>query len=162
MVAVGRLYKTAPLHSWKTAKALRMKHYHEVMEARGKGKLIVSGGTEGFVGLPAGLGDYVYLGGEPYGATIGSDPQFSQICSEAVEARGFARDLCSYMRNYWGSMFLNRFYFGGEFPKPDFCLQMNFCDSHAKWYQLVSDYYGVPYFSIDVPMTMEPGKNSKS
>lgn len=158
-MAMKQLYKTAPLQSWKTAKSLRMKHYREVMEATDKGRLIVTGGTEGFVGLPAGLGDYVYLGGEPYGATIGSDPQFSQICMEAVEARGFARDLCAYMKNYWGSMFLDRFYFGGKFPRPNFCIQMNFCDSHAKWYQLVSDYYGVPYFSIDVPMSMKPGQN---
>lgn len=158
-MAMRQLYKTAPLESWKMAKVLRLQHYQEVMEARDKGKLIVSGGTEGFVGLPAGLGEYVYFGGEPYGATIGFDPKFSQICSEAVEARGFARDLCAYMRNYWGSMFLNRFYFGGAFPKPDFCIQMNFCDSHAKWYQLVSDYYGVPYFSIDVPMSMKPEEN---
>ena len=60
--------------------------------------------------------------------------------------------MCAYMRNYWGSMFLNRYYHGGTFPKPDFCLQMNVCDSHSKWWQQVSEYYGVPYFSIEVPV----------
>lgn len=162
MNPAAQIYKTAPLQSWKMAKELRMKHYQEVMQAGETGKLVVSGGTEGFVGLPAGLGNYVYLGGEPYGASIGYDPQFSQVCSEAVESRGFARDLCAYMRNYWGSMFLDRFYFGGKFPKPSFCIQMNFCDSHAKWYQVVSDHYGIPFFSIDVPMSMRPWQSPES
>lgn len=145
-------YKTKPLESWNKAKELRRNHYQEVARAREEGKLIVTGGTEGFIALPAGLGDYVFFGGEPYGATVGNAPEFSAACSEAVEARGFARDLCAYMRNYWGSMFLGKYYFGGPFPKPDFCLQMHMCDSHSKWWQQVSEYYGVPYFSIEVPL----------
>src|SRR3972149_10836473 len=96
-------YKTKPLNSWKRAKELRDQTYQEIGEARSNGKMIVTGGTEGFVALPAGLGDYVYLGGEPYGATVGSDPAFSQLATEAWEARGFSRDMCSYVRNYLGS-----------------------------------------------------------
>lgn len=144
-------YKSKPLECWKKAKELRLEYYKDIISAKEKGKLLVTGGSEGFISLPAGLGDYAYLGGEPYGASISFEPNFSKQCSEAVEARGFARDMCAYMRNYWGSMFLNRFFFGGDFPKPDFCLQMHICDSHAKWYQMVSEYYGIPQFSIDMP-----------
>lgn len=144
-------YKTKPLGCWTRAKELRLEYYKDIISAREKGKLLITGGSEGFLSLPAGLGDYAYLGGEPYGASIGFDPVFAQQCTEAVESRGFARDMCSYMRNYWGSMFLNRFFFGGEFPRPDFCLQMHLCDSHAKWYQQVSEHYGIPHFSVDMP-----------
>lgn len=147
-------YKTKPLESWKKAKEIRDKAYREISEARQKGKMVITGGTEAFIALPAGLGDYVYLGGEPYGATVGSDPAFSQLATEAWEARGFSRDMCSYVRNYLGSMFMNRYYFGGEFPIPDFTIQMHLCDSHAKWYQIASEHYGVPYFCVDLPPDM--------
>lgn len=153
MGKISTIYNTAPLQSWNLAKELRVKHYQEVKDARDNGKLIVTGGTEGFVALPAGLGEYIYLGSEPIGASIGSDPAFSLQCAEAVESRGFARDLCAYLRNYWGAMFLNRFPFGGTFPKPTFALQTHICDSHAKWHQLVSEYYGVPFFAIDFPVS---------
>jgi benzoyl-CoA reductase subunit B len=82
------------------------------------------------------------------------DPVLSTQCVEAVEAKNFARDMCAYMRNYWGSMFINKSPFGGEFPKPDFCLQAGFCDSHHKWFQQVAEYLKVPYFAIDVPLGM--------
>lgn len=145
-------YKTRPLKCFKKAKELRDEHYKDLMTAKEKGKLIVTGGTEGFVSLPAGLGDYVYFGAEPYGATVAADEAFSLHCMEAAEARGYARDLCAYMRNYLGSMYLNRFYFGGgPFPKPDFALQMHICDTHAKWHQLTTGHYKIPLFTIENP-----------
>lgn len=144
-------YKTKPLESWQKAKELRLAHYKDVMTARERGKIVITGGTEGLVALPAGLGDYVYLGGEPYGATIATDPKFSQECSEAAESMNFARDLCSYMRNYWGSMLLDKTPFGTKFPRPHFCFQLHICDSHAKWYQFVAEHYGIPYFAIEAP-----------
>jgi benzoyl-CoA reductase subunit B len=60
------------------------------------------------------------------------------------------------MRNYWGSILLNQFAFGGPFPKPDFLWQDHICCSHAKWYQIVSELeHGVPHFSIDVSVGPE-------
>ncbi|MDZ4247627.1 MAG: benzoyl-CoA reductase, bzd-type, subunit O [Dehalococcoidia bacterium] len=145
-------YQTRPIKLWQKAKELRANHYKEIMTARENGRLIVTGGTDGVSCLPAGLGDFVYLGGEPWGATIAMDPVLSTQCVEAVESKNFARDMCAYMRNYWGSMFINKSPFGGEFPKPDFCLQLGFCDSHHKWFQQVSEYFKVPYFAIDMPL----------
>jgi benzoyl-CoA reductase subunit B len=55
------------------------------------------------------------------------------------------------MRTYFGSVILNRYAFGGAFPKPDFLWQTHICCSHSKWFQNVSDLLGgVPFFSIDV------------
>src|SRR4030067_563462 len=73
-------------------------------------------------------------------------------CWQAVEKKCFARDLCSYMRNYWGSIILNKYVFGGEFPKPDFIWQDHICCSHAKWYQVVRDLEGqdIPMYCLDV------------
>ncbi len=144
-------YKTAPLKSWPKAKELRNLHYKNLHAAKEMGWLRITGGVEGVTPLLAGLGDFAYLGAEPWGATIATDPVFSQQCAEVMESKNYARDLCSYMRNYWGSMILNKSPFGGPFPKPDFCFQTHFCDSHAKWFQTVSEYFNVPYYGVDLP-----------
>lgn len=145
-------YKTEPLKCWGKAKELRANHYKKLHSAKQLGLLTVTGGVEGFTPLVAGLGDFAFQGAEPWGASIAVDPTFSTLCSEAIEAKNYARDLCSYMRNYWGSMILDRSPFGGPFPKPDFCFQTHFCDSHAKWFQVVSEYFKVPYKGIDMPV----------
>ncbi len=150
MASITR-YETRTLECWPKAKELRMSFYKEVARARELGKILVSGGSAVIQALPAGLGDYIFLGGEPYAASVSTDMAFQQSCSEAVEARGFAQDMCGYVRMYLGSMYRNQFFFGGEFPRPHFCLQMTVCDSQGKWFQQVSEHLGIPYFSIDYP-----------
>ena len=145
-------YETKPLECWPKAKEMIADYYRDVGAAREEGKLLVAGGSSSVLPLPAGLGDYVFFGAEPYAAVISTDPQFSLKCTEEVEARGYARDLCSYLRNYWGSMFLDRYFFGGPFPKPDFCFTTHICDTHAKWFQVVSEYLDVPYACVDIPL----------
>ncbi|MEE8472753.1 MAG: 2-hydroxyacyl-CoA dehydratase family protein [Dehalococcoidia bacterium] len=144
-------YKSERLACWQQAKELRNKHYRDIWEAKEKGKVLATGGEYSFIPLVAGLGDYEFLGGEPYGATVGTDQNLATECAEAAEARGFARDMCSYMRLYWGSMFLDKSPWG-KFVKPDFCLSWHLCESHGKWYQLVSEHMGIPSFVIEIPL----------
>jgi benzoyl-CoA reductase subunit B len=145
-------YPTEPLKCWPKAKELRRKYYENYAKAHEKGGLRWTGGAWAFDAIPAGLGEDVYpLTGEPYGASIAHDREFQRACAEATERAGFARDLCAYMRNYWGSILLNKYVFGGEFPKPDFMWQAHICCSHAKWYQVASELEGgIPLFCIDV------------
>jgi len=144
-------YPTEPLKCWNKAKELREKYYHDYATAHERGGLRWTGGAWAIDAIPAGLGDDVFpITGEPYAAGIAFNKPFSQKCLEATEARGWARDLCSYMRNYWGSMYLDQYNFGGKYPKPNFAYQDHICCSHAKWYQHVSEYKGIPYFCIDV------------
>lgn len=114
--------------------------------------MVFTGSGDAFVPLLAGVGEFVHLAGEPWGASIATNDTLSLECMEASEARGYARDLCAYMRNYWGSMFLDKSPFGGVFPKPDFCFSIHACDTHAKWFQTVSEYFRVPYFSVELPV----------
>ncbi len=145
------LYPTEPLKCWNKAKELRDNYYKDYATAHERGGLRWTGGAWSFDAIPAGLGNDVYpITGEPYGAAIAFNKPFSQRCLEAAEAKGWARDLCSYMRNYWGSMYLDEFNFGGKYPKPDFAFQDHICCSHAKWYQHVAEYKHIPYFCIDV------------
>jgi len=145
-------YPTAPLKCWDKAKELRKTYYEEYRTAHERGALRWGGGAWSLGAIPAGLGrDVCSLTSEPYAASIAWDRKFSIECMEAVEKRGYARDLCSYMRNYWGSLLLDRYAFGGTFPKPDFIWQDHICCSHAKWYQVVTDLEPeIPHFSIDV------------
>ncbi len=145
-------YPSEPLKCWKKAKELREKYYRDYAEAKSKGGLRWAGGAWSFDAIPAGLGDDVRnLTSEPYGASVAFRKEFAVKCQEAVEARGFARDLCAYVRNYWGSLLLNQYAFGGEFPLPDFIWQDHICCSHAKWYQIVRDFEGdIPMYSVDV------------
>ena len=145
-------YPSEPLKCWKKAKELREQYYINFAKAKEKGGLRWSGSAWALDAIPAGLGTDVYsLTGEPYGATIAVDKKFNKECQDAAESYGFARDLCAYMRTYWGSIILNKFPFGGEFPKPDFNFQSQICCSHAKWYQAASTLeHDTPSFFIDV------------
>lgn len=149
-MSTKQIYKTAPLQCWPKAKEFRKKYYANYANAHKDGKIRWAGGAHGLDALPAGLGNEVHMSSEGYGASIGHNPSFALECQEEVERRGFARDMCSYVRNYWGSMFLNKYAFGGEFPKPDFALQTHFCCMHGKWYQLVSEHEKMPHFCIDM------------
>lgn len=145
-------YKTKPLDCWQKAKEIRQNYYRDYAAAKEKGGIRWSGGAWSFDTIPAGLGDDVYpITSEPYGATVAYNTEFATQCQEAVESAGYARDLCAYMRNYWGSIILNKYAWGGEFPKPDFLWQDHICCSHAKWYQVVSELEGgIPQFCIDI------------
>ncbi len=145
-------YPTEPLRCWNKAKEIREKYYKDYAAAKEKGGIRWAGGAWSFDAVPAGLGDDVYpLTSEPYGASIAWKKDFANRCQEATEKAGYARDLCSYMRNYWGSVILDEYAFGGPFPKPDFLWQDHICCSHAKWYQVVSELEGgIPHHCVDV------------
>jgi benzoyl-CoA reductase subunit B len=144
-------YPTEPLKLWKKAKELREQYYLNYAKAKDNGGLRWSGSAWALDALPAGLGEDVYsLTGEPYAAAVSHDRKFAKECMDAAESYGFARDLCSYMRIYWGGMHLDKYLFGGKFPKPDFIFQTQICCSHSKWYQHVAVAEQVPQFYVDV------------
>ncbi|MBI4292524.1 MAG: benzoyl-CoA reductase, bzd-type, subunit O [Betaproteobacteria bacterium] len=144
-------YPTETLKLWKKAKQLREQYYIDYARAKDKGGIRWSGSAWALDAIPEGLGKDVYLlTGEPYAASVAHDPKFNKQCLDAAESAGFARDLCAYMRSYWGGIYINKYLWGGEFPKPDFNFQTQICCSHSKWYQHASRLEKVPEFYIDV------------
>ena len=147
-------YKTKGLDCWEKAKELRMKYYKDYQEAHDRGALRWEGGAWTFDAVPQALeGEVHSLTEEPYGASVGANPELQVRYQEAAEGKwGCARDLCAYLRNYWGSIVLNEFAFGGEWPKADFIFQNHICCSHAKWLQVAGEIEGgdVPFFCFDV------------
>jgi benzoyl-CoA reductase subunit B len=149
------LYKTEPIGLWRKAKELRLAAYKNYAMAHEKKGLRWAGGSWALDAIPMGLGDDVWgLASEPYGASIAAHEAFSLRCLEATEKAGFSRNICSYIRNYCGSVILNEYAFpefSKPWPKPDFIFQDHICCSHAKWYQVVSDLEGgIPMFCVDV------------
>lgn len=145
-------YKTEPLKCWGKAKELRNQYYKDFAEAHDKGGLRWGGGSWAPSSIPRAFGDDIHgMTSEPYAASIASDKKLSMRCLEAAEKYGFARDVCSYLLNYAGSVILDEFAFGGPFPKHDFIMQTHICCTHAKWYQDVAELEGgVPMTAIDM------------
>ncbi len=143
-MAGKRLWKTEPLDCWQKAKEFRRNNYSDIATAEERGALVALGGA----GIEQGLGPCHHITGEAYGASC-ANLGASQEFGEAAEARGFARDVCAYMRVNLGSMYLNKYAFGGPFPKVDFALRTSVCDTQSKWSLLMSEYAQVPYFCID-------------
>ena len=144
-------YQTEPLKCWKKAKELREQYYINYARCKETGGIRWSGSAWALDAIPAGLGNDVYsLTGEPYGAAVALDKKLNAEAQNAAESAGFARDLCAYMRTYWGSLYLDKYIDGGKFPKPDFNFQSQICCSHAKWYQHASKIENTPVNFIDV------------
>ncbi|MGO8823305.1 MAG: benzoyl-CoA reductase, bzd-type, subunit O [Desulfomonilaceae bacterium] len=145
-------YPTEPLKCWTKAKELRNKFYENFGAAHEKGGIRWMGSAWAFDAIPMGLGKDVYcITGEPYGATCSFNKPLSAEILASSEKFGFARDLCSYMRNYWGSILTDKYAYGGKFPKADFAWTQHICCSHAKWYQNACELEGgVPMFGVDV------------
>ncbi|MFC2070185.1 2-hydroxyacyl-CoA dehydratase, partial [Chloroflexota bacterium] len=155
---VKRRYETRPLDCWEKAKELRQNHYRDVWEAKEKGKILITGAESSFLPLPAGLGDFEFLGGEPFSASsAATDQDFVIRCHEAVAARGYPANLCAYQRVYWGAMLLDEsspktMPFFGKFIKPDFALSWAMCENHGKWYQTVAEHFQIPKYVIECPL----------
>ncbi|HUW65682.1 MAG TPA: benzoyl-CoA reductase, bzd-type, subunit O [Spirochaetia bacterium] len=152
---MAQKYPTEPLKCWAKAKELRQQYYMDYKNAHEKGGLRWAGGAWTFDAVPRGLGDDVYpLTSEGYGASIAHNKQMAVECMEAAEKAGYARDLCSYMRIYWGSVLTDQYpeeFGGGPYPVPDFVWQDHICCSHSKWYQVVKDMHpDLPMYSVDV------------
>jgi len=148
------MYRTRPIEGKRRARELRLQHYRDIWNAREEGKLLVMGGMRVPFELVAGFGDFECLN-EHYSITVGTRPELAQRYAEAFESRGFARDFCALSRLYLGSMFAGESPFG-PFPRPDFCFMYHACDIQGKWFQVVSEHFGVPYFCIEQPVTYPP------
>ena len=150
-------YPTEPLKCWNRAKELRQNFYLSIAQAKEKGAMLAAGSGGSFHAFTKGFGrDVIFLPGEPYGATAAFFHDFAAKTEEACEKAGIARDLCAYLRNYWGSILLDKYILPDgtvldNWPKPDFLFTNHVCCSHAKWYQYASELEGdVPSVAIDM------------
>ncbi len=95
------------------------------------------------------LGFYV-LYPENHGALCGTRRAVAGL-SEAAEAAGYSRDLCSYARADIGSLLSGKTPVG-KLPRPDLLVTCtNICQTVLYWYQVLAEYLKVPLVVIDTP-----------
>jgi benzoyl-CoA reductase/2-hydroxyglutaryl-CoA dehydratase subunit BcrC/BadD/HgdB len=71
--------------------------------------------------------------------------------SDAAEARGYSRDLCSYARSDLGSVITGKTPVG-RLPRPDLlACCTNICQTVLYWYKALADHFQVPLVLVDTP-----------
>ena len=94
--------------------------------------------------------DVVPIYPENHAAMCGASKMAVEL-QQASEDKGYSMDLCSYARTDIGSILTGKSPVLG-LPKPDFMVACNnICTTVVKWYEVVSRFYEVPVFMIDMP-----------
>lgn len=150
-MATYQKYQTKPLECWQLSKELRAKFFQEIWTAKENGKTLALGLGLFSNALPASLPDTVFGEMATYFTNIANNPEQAIQCAETVSARGYPADICHAAQLVWGSMFMDQGPFG-PFLRPDFCLQLHFCETQGKSSQLMSEHFGIPHFCIDSPL----------
>ena len=145
-------YETKPLDCWQKSKELVAQYRQNIAEARGKGKLLGAGFVNFTTCLPGIFDNCEFMDfSDLFGNIAISRPDLANKCFDTVASRGYSVDICHGIQIILGSMFLDRSHLG-TFIKPDFYLQVNFCENQGKGAKILTEYLGIPYFLIDIPI----------
>ncbi|MHB8763677.1 MAG: 2-hydroxyacyl-CoA dehydratase subunit D, partial [Deferrisomatales bacterium] len=97
---------------------------------------------------------YYLMYPENHAAVCGIRRQGAELCA-AAEARGYSRDLCSYVRTDLGSVFTGQTPVG-RLPRPDLLVCCNnICQTVLYWYQVLAHHFKVPLVLIDTPFVYD-------
>lgn len=147
-----------PLESLRALKSLMTIHYFGGRFA--DGAVPVAWVTSGFpVELLRALG-YHTVYPENHAAMCGVQRIVPSL-SDAIEAQGYSRDLCSYVRSDLGSL-TTGVSPAGRLPKPDLlACCTNICQTVLYWYRDLARRFQVPLVLIDTPFVYgEPSSHS--
>jgi benzoyl-CoA reductase/2-hydroxyglutaryl-CoA dehydratase subunit BcrC/BadD/HgdB len=137
-----------PLESTRKLREITARHYLAGRYA--DGAVPVAWVTSGFpVEVLRPLGFHT-LYPENHGA-ICSVKRMVPALSDAVEGRGYSRDLCGYARADLGSIATGMTPVG-RLPKPDLlCCCTNICQTVLYWYRALAGHWRVPLVVVDTP-----------
>jgi benzoyl-CoA reductase/2-hydroxyglutaryl-CoA dehydratase subunit BcrC/BadD/HgdB len=137
-----------PLESVRKLKELMAVHYFQGRYA--DGAVPVAWVTSGFpVEILRPLGFHAVYP-ENHAAMCGVQ-RIVPVLSDAAEAVGYSRDLCSYARTDLGSAFTGRTP-AGRLPRPDLlACCTNICQTVLYWYRALAGHFGVPLVLVDTP-----------
>jgi benzoyl-CoA reductase/2-hydroxyglutaryl-CoA dehydratase subunit BcrC/BadD/HgdB len=137
-----------PLESLRALKELMTAHYYAGRFA--DGAVPVAWVTSGFPVEPLRALGFHTVYPENHGAMCGVQ-RLVPALSDAVEARGYSRDLCSYVRTDLGSLETGRSPVG-RLPVPDLlACCTNICQTVLYWYRDLARRFGVPLVLVDTP-----------
>jgi len=137
-----------PLESLRKLKEIMTVHYFKGRYA--DGAVPVAWVSSGFpVELLRPLGFHTVYP-ENHAALCGVQ-RLTPALSDAVEAEGYSRDLCSYARTDLGSLLTGRSP-AGRLPRPDLlCCCTNICQTVLYWYRALAQRSQVPLVVVDTP-----------
>jgi benzoyl-CoA reductase subunit B len=154
----GQKWETRPLEIWGRAKELRARWQRSIDEsAAAPGSLLAHGNT-GEADWSVGFDSLNIVEDNPHGAMLASlSDEYARKCRLAAETRGWGRELCGYVNNCWGSMFLGYQLDGSGFPMRDMSVPFpDVCDQHTKRGQQCMDYSPIPRWGNDCTMYLGP------
>ncbi len=137
-----------PFESLRKLKEIMTRHYYQGRFA--DGAVPVAWVTSGFpVELLRPFGFHAVYP-ENHAAMCGVTRIVPEL-SDAVEARGYSRDLCSYVRTDLGSIATGKTP-AGRLPRPDLlACCTNICQTVLYWYRALADHFQVPLVLVDTP-----------
>ena len=141
--------RRVPVKATETLQQIMIEYYMEAKMAEGTDRKLawVTSGAPVEILYAA---DVIPLYPENHAALCGARKVAVDLCSVA-EDHGFSRDICSYARTDFGSVYGGPSPIGGV-PKPDFLLCCNnICGTVTKWYQHLKRELNVPLIFVDVP-----------
>lgn len=137
-----------PLESLRALKDLMTVHYFAGRYA--DGAVPVAWVTSGFPVEPLRALGFHTVYPENHAAMCGVQ-RLAAALSDAVEAEGYSRDLCSYVRSDLGSLATGRSP-AGRLPRPDLlACCTNICQTVLYWYRDLARRFGVPLVLVDTP-----------
>lgn len=143
---------TPPLSCAPRLKELISRHYLKGRYANDRGPVawVTSGGPVEFL---TALG-YFVIYPENHGAVCGIRRWAEKLCTRAEE-EGFSRDICSYARTDFGTVWSGQTPVG-RLPRPDLLLCCtNICQTVLFWYQVLAHHFGIPLIIVDTPFIYE-------
>lgn len=143
----GKVY---PLQAHKKMQALLDANYRDIEQAKAIGKKIawVTGQAPTDILLAA---DILPAFPENHAALCGARRVSTRLC-QIAEAHNYLPDLCSYARNNLGACLLSEPNFPVQpLPAPDILLAVSMCNTHVKWWEILSRYYKVPLLLLETP-----------
>ncbi len=137
-----------PLESARRLKELMTVHYYQGRSA--DGAVPVAWVTSGFPVEPLRALGFHAVYPENHAALCGVQRLVPGL-SEAAEAAGYSRDLCSYARTDLGSVLTGRTPVG-RLPRPDLlACCTNICQTVLYWYRALAETLKVPLVLVDTP-----------
>jgi benzoyl-CoA reductase/2-hydroxyglutaryl-CoA dehydratase subunit BcrC/BadD/HgdB len=145
----------------KEREALRLKlsrkyYLEEVIPAKKNGKTVVYFPGSGLSELAYAFDNVVPVAPSDNYTVFTCARRQQQKYIDIAESQGLNIDVCSYDRVGFGLMYTDEGAFGAV-PPPDIIIgQGNICETHSKYWEIVSDFYGnTPYFVFDQPSHLQ-------
>jgi bcr-type benzoyl-CoA reductase subunit B len=148
-MAAGKVDGDGRLKSFAKMRELMTNYYLSAKDAENRNQKVAwvtSGAPVEFLHAM----DVIPIYPENHAAMCGASKMAVEL-QQASEDKGYSTDLCSYARTDIGSILTGKSPVLG-LPRPDFMVACNnICTTVVKWYEVVSRFYQVPVFMVDMP-----------